>query len=307
MAEDGKPGAVSRRTFVQSAGIGALTATTVWPAIAQAAARAPRTPPAKALPIGIELYAVRTELRKDLPNTLRTVKRIGYDVVEFYAPYLAWTMPYAKEVRSMMDDMGLRCHSTHNSFAALTPGDTMTKAIELNQILGSRSIILASPPMATGTVDDWKRLGAQLTAATETFMPHGLAAGFHNHEVEWAALPNGQRVMDVIASETPDAFTLQLDVGTCMKAGADPVAWVRAHPARVRSVHLKDWATGVAPEQGFRVLFGEGSTPWPALLSALESVGGVEYYLMEQEGSRYGEFETAEKCLANWRSMRRKV
>jgi sugar phosphate isomerase/epimerase len=307
MAEDGKQGAVSRRTFVQSAGVSALAAAAVWPARASAARPPAGAPPTKVVPIGIELYAVRNELRKDLPNTLRTVKRIGYDVVEFYAPYLAWTMPYAKDVRTMMDDMGLRCHSTHNSFAALTPGETMTKAIELNQILGSRSIILASPPMATGTVDEWKRLGAQLTAATETLKPHGLAAGFHNHEVEWAALPNGQRVMDVIAAETPEAFTLQLDVGTCMKAGADPVAWVRAHPARVRSVHLKDWAAGTAPDEGFRVLFGDGATPWPALISALESVGGVELYLMEQEGSRYGEFETAEKCLANWRAMRRRV
>src|SRR6476620_11797028 len=69
----------------------------------------PRVP--QQYPIGIELYAVRGELARDLPNTLRTVAQIGYQVVEFYAPYLAWTLPYAKEVRTQLDDLGLRCHS----------------------------------------------------------------------------------------------------------------------------------------------------------------------------------------------------
>jgi hypothetical protein len=31
--------------------------------------------------------------------------------------------------------------------------------------------------------------------------------------------------MDVLAANTPKEFTPQLDVGTVMEAGADPVAW----------------------------------------------------------------------------------
>jgi sugar phosphate isomerase/epimerase len=98
---------------------------------------------------------------------------------------------------------------------------------------------------------------------------------------------------------------LQFDVGTCLEAGQDPVAWITAHPGRIRSVHLKDWAPGSeAQEKGYRVLFGEGVAPWKKILDAVESVGGVEYYLMEQEGSRYSELETAKRCLATWRRMR---
>ena len=37
---------------------------------------------------------------------------------------------------------------------------------------------------------------------------------------------------------------------------------------------------------------------------AAESVGGVEYYLIEQEGSRYPSLETAQRCLANYKKMR---
>ena len=256
-------------------------------------------------PIGIELYAVRTELAKDLPNTLRTVKQIGYEVVEFYSPYLGWTIPYAKTVRTQLDDLGLRCHSTHNSMSAITPGEGMAKAIELNQVLGTRHVIVASPPPNTKTLEDWKRVSAQFAAASEQLAPHGLLAGFHNHQTEWKPVDGGQRAMDVIAANTPASFVLQLDVGTCLEAGVDPVAWINANPGRIRSVHLKDWAPGTAAEEkSYRVMFGEGIAPWKQIFAAVETVGGLEFYLMEQEGSRHSEFETARRCLERWREMR---
>ena len=61
-------------------------------------------------PIGLELYSVRDELARDLPGTLRQVSAMGYEVVEFYAPYCEWTVPYAKDVRRQLDDLGLRCY-----------------------------------------------------------------------------------------------------------------------------------------------------------------------------------------------------
>jgi len=51
------------------------------------------------------------------------------------------------------------------------------------------------------------------------------------------------------------------------------------------------------------VLFGEGVGPWQRIVTVAEAVGGVEFYLMEQEGSRYTELETAHRCLDTWRAM----
>lgn len=297
---------LARRRFLQlSAAVPvALAAQLLWPRRAVAEEAAP-TPTAKRYPIGIELYGVRGELAKDLPNTLRTVAKIGYEVVEFYSPYTAWTFPYAKDVRAQLDDLGLRCFSTHNGFESLLPGETMSKAIELNQILGARHIIMASAPRTTKSVEDWKNLCGHLTSAVEELKPHGLFCGFHNHHVEWLPVEGGPRVMDILAANTPKEFILQFDVGTCLEAGADPIAWITANPGRIKSVHLKDWAPGdKAQEKGFRVLFGEGVAPWKEIIAAVESVGGVEFYLMEQEGSRFSEFETAERCLTAWKKLR---
>jgi sugar phosphate isomerase/epimerase len=300
---------LSRRAFLASAGLGAAALTmnslpnvsTLHAAESLGSAR--RAP--KTYPIGIELYAVRQELARDLPATLRAVSQMGYQVVEFYAPYLGWTIPYAKDVRTQLDDLGLRCYSTHNPSAALMSDETMATAIEINQVLGARHIIMASPPPNTASLEDWTRVSGQLTAASKRLEPHGLLAGFHNHRIEWLPLDGGQRVMDVLAANTPQEFVLQFDVGTCLEAGADPIAWINAHPGRIRSVHLKDWAPGAeAQEKGYRVLFGEGVAPWKEILAAVETVGGVEFYLLEQEGSRYSELETARRCLATWKAMR---
>jgi sugar phosphate isomerase/epimerase len=298
---------LSRREFLARSGVGAaaLASGALGGSVLASPAGASSTSRSAApYPIGIELYAVRTELAKDLPNTLKIVKQIGYQAVEFYAPYLDWTVEQAKDIRTQLDDLGLKCFSTHNTFAALTPGETMTKAIALNQAIGARNIILASPPTAT-TADDWKRVAGQLATASEALKSHGLFAGFHNHFIEWKPLPGEQRPMEILAANTPREFVLQLDVGTCLEAGADPIAWIKSHPGRIKSVHLKDWAPGTAAqEKGYRVLFGEGTAPWNDIVAALESVGGVEYYLMEQEGSRYSEFDTAKRCLDTWLTMR---
>jgi sugar phosphate isomerase/epimerase len=256
----------------------------------------------KRVPIGIELYSVRDELAKDLPGTVRAVARMGYEVVEFFSPYYQWTSDYAKEVRKLLDELGIRCLSTHNSASVFTP-EGIQKAIELNQILGSKSIVMASAGRVEG-VDGWKGVAERLTQTAEKLKPLGMRAGFHNHKLEFLAT-DGKRPMEVLAANTPKQVTLQLDVGTCVDAGYDPVAWIQANPGRIRSLHLKDWAAGAAKdEKSYRVLFGEGDSPWKKIFAAAEAKGGVEYYLIEQEGSRFTSLETAERCLAAYKKLR---
>ncbi len=305
---------LSRRNFLATAGA-ALAVTSLasrsnaaeTKASAPAAAAFPAAPKPKEIPIGLELYSVRTELMRNLPDTLRTVAKQGYKVVEFYAPYADWTFPFAKGVRSLIDDLGLRCYSTHTPYKSFATPAALGKAIELNQILGCRHLILSSAPNTTKGSEGWKALGEKLTAAVEELKPHGLTAGFHNHQIEWAKADAGgeQRIMDVLAANTPPEFVLQLDVGTAMEAGVDAVAWIKANPGRIKSLHLKEWAPGErAQEKSYRTLFSEGPTPWKEIFAAAESVGGVEFYLIEQEGARYPEFETSQRCLDLYKKYR---
>ncbi|MBZ5575746.1 MAG: sugar phosphate isomerase/epimerase [Acidobacteriia bacterium] len=253
----------------------------------------------KTIPVGLELYSVRGELARDLTGTVRAVAQMGYQVVEFYAPYFEWTPGRAKEVRVLLDDLGVRCHSTHNNTPSFTAAG-IVKAIELNQILGAKYLVMASAGNVNG-IEGWKEVADLLTVTAEKLRPLRMATGFHNHQTEWARV-EGQRPMDVLAANTPKDVVLQFDVGTCLEAGADPIAWIRANPGRIQSVHCKDWAPGDG--KGYRVLFGEGVSPWAEIFAAAEAAGGVEYYLIEQEGSRFPELETAQRCLATWKKLK---
>ena len=268
-------------------------------AAAPLAASGALRPAAASIPIGLELYSVRGELARDLLGTVAAVGRMGYQVVEFYSPYLEWTPERAREVRKVLDDAGLKCPSTHNGGPSFTP-DGLKKAIELNQIIGSKYLIMASAPRLTA-LDGWKAVADQLTAIAEQLKPLGMATGFHNHLVEWKPL-EGKRPMDVLAANTPKDVVLQFDVGTILEAGEDPFAWVAANPGRIKSVHCKDWTS----ERGFNVAFGEGYGSWNRLLDAIEKTGGVDYYLIEQETGQTngGELPMVQRCLDNWRKLR---
>ena len=274
-------GSVSRRSFL---------------AAAAAAPLALAAPAGKNIPIGIELYSVRDEMTKDTLATVRAIARMGYEVVEFYGPYYAWTADFVKDVRKMMDETGIRCNSTHNDARNFRP-DGLQKAIDYNKTLGAKYVVMASSGSVSG-LEGWKGVGDTLTQAMEKLRPAGLRAGYHNHQTEFKPL-DGKRPIEVIAANTPKDVMLQLDVGTCVEVGSDPVAWINANPGRINSLHLKDWAPG----EGYKVLFGEGAAPWKKIFEAAEKTGGVEFYLIEQEGSAYPPMETAERCLASYKKI----
>ena len=275
----------TRRKFLAA---GAVLPWVLRSAVANAAAGA--------IPVGLEMYSVRNALKADLMGTVRAVGEMGYQGLEFYAPYFEWTPAYAKEVRKLLDDLGIRCFSTHNDSEYMS-GDKLQHAREINLILGSKYMVIASSHEAA-SIDGWKKVAETLNTANDKLAADGLGVGYHNHQTEWRPV-DGVRPMEILAKNTKPAVMLQLDVGTCIEAGSDPVAWIKANPGRIRSMHCKEWSPEAG--KGYTVLFGEGVAPWKKLFEAGEHGGGIEYYLVEQEGSRFSELETAKKCLAAFR------
>jgi sugar phosphate isomerase/epimerase len=274
--------ALSRRSFLT------MSALLPWALRAQGAPQ---------IPVGLELYSVRNALKQDLTGTVRAVAALGYQCVEFYAPYFEWTESQTKDVRKLLDDLGIHCYSTHNDSSYLGP-EKLSRARDMNLILGSKYMVMASSHEKPG-LDGWKTVADSLNLAAEKLEPSGLKAGYHNHQAEFTP-ESGVRPIEILAKNTKSSVMLQLDVGTCIEAGSDPVAWIRSNPGRIRSLHLKEWSP--EPGKGYSVLFGEGVANWKAIFAAAESVGGAEYYLIEQEGSRFPELETAKKCLEAFHS-----
>jgi len=210
---------------------------------------------------------------------------------------LDWTPTQAKEMKALMDSLGIRCFSTHNSESYFR-SNTIQKAIDYNHVLESRYMVMASSQPGPG-LDGWKKVADELNVAATQLESAGLRAGYHNHQLEFTPV-NGVRPIEIIAKDTKPSIMLQLDVGTCLEAGSNPVAWIKANPGRIQSLHLKEWSPD--SDKGYSVLFGEGVADWKALLNAAMETGGAEYFLIEQEGSRYPQLETAKKCLEAYRA-----
>ena len=258
---------------------------------------------------GMAVSSVPEEYDKDPLGTLRAVAKIGHQVVEFSTPrYFHWTTQQARDVRKVLDDVGMPCHSTHNYGETFAEG--LPKIIELNHIIGSKCVIVSGNNMGAmaeganggripGGLDGFKKLADQLTGLSKKLQPEGLQIGYHNHTFEFMPI-DGKIPMELMAANTPKEVLLQLDAGPCVQAKADPVAWIKANPGRIRSIHCKDWAPG----PGNRVIFGEGVTPWRQIFAAAESVGGTEDYLIEQLGSPAPDFEVARRSIENWKKLR---
>jgi sugar phosphate isomerase/epimerase len=279
----------SRRSFMALAGSSIAAAALTWAGGLQATGD---------IPVGLEMYSVRDAMAKDLNGTVKAVAAAGYQGLEFYAPYFDWTPLQAKDMRKLLDDLGIRCFSTHND-SGFFSAEKLDHAREVNLILGSKYMVMASSHEGA-TADDWKNVAEVLNSAAKRVATDGLGVGYHNHQAEWRRLNGGLRPMDILAKNTSSEVMLQLDVGTCIEAGSDPVMWIKANPGRIRSMHCKEWSPD--PGKGYKVLFGEGVAPWKQLFAAAEHGGGIEYYLVEQEGSRFSEIETAQRCLQSFRA-----
>jgi sugar phosphate isomerase/epimerase len=208
------PPALSRRSFL------AFSVMLPWALSARAA---------KSIPTGLELYSVREELKKDPEGTVRAVAEMGYQGVEFYAPYFDWSETQAKQMRKLLDDLGIRCFSTHNNSSYLG-AEKIGRARDLNLILGTKYIVMASSDPKPG-LDGWKAVADTLNTAADQLEASGLKPGYHNHRREFTPAEN-QRPIEILAKNTKPSVMLQLDVGTCLEAGSDPVAWIRANPGR---------------------------------------------------------------------------
>lgn len=255
--------------------------------------------PGKSVPVGLQLYSVRDEVKRDLMATLKGVREMGYEGVEFWAPYFDWSPARAKEVRRQLDDLGLRCYSVHTDVRHFT-SEHLPHAIELNHLLGSRYVIMAHAGPQPN-LDGWRRTADTLSKASATLQAAKLICGYHNWDVDFRPL-EGTRPIDILTGNTPKEVAFELDVATCLAAGADPLAFIRANAGRIKCYHLKDWSSD--PQKHYRVLLGEGIGRWTELLRVAETVGGVEHYLIEQEGSRFPQMETAKRCLDALKTFR---
>jgi len=246
------------------------------------------------IPIGLQLYSVRELCAKDLPGVLKAVAQMGYEGVEF-AGYHGYG---AAELRKMLDDFGLKCCGAHVGIETLL-GDELAKSIEFHKTLGNKFLIVPGlPRQYTESKEAWLRTAALMNEIADKLEPEGMFTGYHNHHTEFQPLETGELPWDVFFSNTSPKVVMQFDVGNARHGGADAAVFLRRYPGRALTVHIKEYSA-----TNDKALIGEGDINWSEIFQLCETIGGTQWYIVEQESYAYPPLECVDRCLKNLRAM----
>ena len=90
--------------------------------------------------IAVQLYSVRHEVEKDLLGTLKAVRGMGYEGVEFYGGYIR-----PEVVLKGLEDTGLKIVGWHTSITNIMPG-LLEVVILYNKKIGNNSVVVPALP-----------------------------------------------------------------------------------------------------------------------------------------------------------------
>ena len=258
--------ALTRREFLGAVGALSVGFGLGAAPVAQAAA-------GEKIPVGLQLYSVRDQCKKDLPGTVAAVAKIGYRGVEF-AGYHGRS---AKELRKLLDDNGLVACGTHTPYESVL-GDKLKATVEFNQTIGNKFLIV--PWMnETNSKQVWLDRAKLFNDLADQVKADGMWVGYHAHAHDFKQI-EGVSAWDLFFGNTKPEVIMQLDTSNCCDGGADPVAILKKYPGRARSIHLK--AHGGGPE----AVIGEDKVNWAEVFAFCETKGNTQWYVVEHESGK---------------------
>ena len=194
---------------------------------------------------------------------LPVLKEMGYDAVE------PWPPAYARDplaFRRALDQAGLKCFGFHLPLKDLESDPQ--GCVDVAIALGATHLI---PPYIAeaerrNSTDFWLGVGQILRRAQIVASHHGMRVLWHNHDFEYAALPDGSRPIDRILEGGGEDVGYEVDVGWLARAGVSAEGEFERHGDRIHAIHVKDTATdGVIEEDGWAAT-GDGVIDWTSLL-----------------------------------------
>lgn len=226
--------------------------------------------------VGIQLYSMRDDARRDLERTLADIASIGYKDIELLGSMSNFGMP-PKRLREVLDRVGLRAPSTHVSGNALADLD---RQLDDAKTLGHDYFIVASLPIqGERTVDGYRNWADRLNAAGARARDRQIWVGFHNHANDFTPI-GGTVPYDVLMERTdPDIVRMQLDTGNLAMAGLDPHDYMKRFGSRYWSFHIKDVPRSKAEHDAE---LGTGVIDFRRLLASIEHID-EKHLFVEQE------------------------
>lgn len=275
----------SRRSFIKNSAV-LLAGTSLLPNAAFAAAKPSEI-------IGLQLYSVRDEMKKDPVGTLTQLAGFGYKHVE-HANYIdrkfyGFT---AKEFKKVLDGLGLKMTAGHtvlgkNHWDETKKDFTDAWKYTVEDAATLEQLYVVSPWMDESmrkTYDDLVRYMEVFNLCGELCQKSGMKFGYHNHDFEFGEELNGMKIFDIMMQKLDvNKVVMQLDIGNMYIAGAKALDVIGQYPGKFEMIHVKDEiAVGTTGKYESAIL-GKGIIPVKEVLDICRKSGGTKVFIIEQE------------------------
>jgi sugar phosphate isomerase/epimerase len=233
--------------------------------------------------VGLQLYSLRDQFKKDVAGTLDQVRAFGITNVELAGTYGVAT----EKFKGQLDARGLKAVSAHFSYEQCR--DHIEDVVREAKLLGLEyagcAWIPHNDPFDEKTC---REAAAVFNRAGEALAKYGIKFFYHTHGYEFLPYRDGT-LFDLLMAETnPEYVRIEMDVFWVVHPGQDPVKLLQKYGKRFELMHVKDMKQGTP--RGFtghsdvtnNVALGRGIIDWPAVFCAAKKAG-VKWYFIEDE------------------------
>jgi sugar phosphate isomerase/epimerase len=252
--------------------------------------------PKKGKHIGLQLYSVRDEMKKDPLGTLVQLAALGYKELEPASYTGAYPNAYNdrtiygysfKQFRNIVTDLGMSIPSSHVVFrmkdwdaSKNDIKDVWKNVIDDAMTLGQKYIISPSFDADKTKLEEVKKGIEIYNKVGMITAQKGLRFGFHNHHQEFTQKFNEEYLYDIMLKELDLKYVCQqLDICNLTMANVDPMIWLRKFPKHFELMHVKDRSK--TSEES--TLLGDGTLNLTEIMKFAKKHTNIEYWVLEQE------------------------
>lgn len=247
------------------------------------------------LPIAIQLYSVRDEMEQDFYGTVKKMKDLGYEGVEFAGLF----GKSGVEVKKICDEIGITPVSAHVPYYDML--ENPEAVLQDYKDMGCKYVAVPylTEECRPGT-EGWNATVEGIRKIAEAAKKMGIQLLYHNHDFEFLKI-DGKYALDILYdSISEDLLKTELDTCWVNVGGENPAAYVEKYSGRAPVVHLKDFhgskgngplykLIGIdeeetAPRENtfeFRPV-GYGVQDWNSIVAAAEKAGAY-WVVVEQD------------------------
>jgi sugar phosphate isomerase/epimerase len=235
------------------------------------------------LPIGLQLYTVREEIRMDFADVVKTIEKTGYTGVEPFG------LPDDIEQQAkLLKELNFQIPAAH---VPMPEDGKIANIMQISEAYELQRVISGFGPEAFKTVEDVKRTCERMNRLAQSVGEHGLTFGYHNHWWEIEPIEGEYPYKIMLDNLDPDIF-LEVDVYWVRVGGMDPVEFIKESRTRAKFLHIKDGPADVP--QADMVAVGQGKLDMHNIIGAANN---AEWLIVELDRCSTDMLEAVEQSF----------